>query len=276
MSLYPYLIRTRVGDCFPHTNEGNVSVSLPPKTLLSLHNPLPETVEKGRFIVVQPITGSDYIKTVGTGKPIMVEEIMPLIGTVIQHPPEGIPIIMGHPISESEVAPGHHLVPVAFNVPGHSPAIGICAVLVAVAVAAALITIATMVYLSIAEQEQTKRHAMDIALQSQEIIDTEYLDIDTGNVYDEYVEGCDVERRFYANGEVLLLALNDKGYEWVGGSASIEREGLDFGELLSTILKPEEWWETLLKWGIVAAVGVGTIVILIKVVPKMLEKKKGG
>lgn len=278
MSMYSYQIKTRVGYCFPHTNEGNVSAKLPPSTLLSLHSPLPETREKGRFIVVQPITGSDYIKTPtgSSGKPIMVEEIMPLVGTVIQHTPEGVPIVMGHPISEHEVAPGHRLIPVPIDIPGHSPAVITASVLIAVAVALALGTIAVMVYLTVAEMEQTKRHAMDIALQSQKILDTEYIDIDTGIVYDEWVESCDVERRFYANGEVLLLALNDKGFSWIGGTASIERKGLDFEKLLETIIKPKEWWEDLIMWGIIAAVAIGGVVVAVKVIPPLLKKKGGG
>ncbi|MEW6624603.1 MAG: hypothetical protein AB1420_16015 [Bacillota bacterium] len=256
--IYPYRIRTRLGWCFPHTNEANVSPSLLPGTLLSLHNPLPETRETGTALIVRPIATSPYIPTV-EGKPLEVKEILPYVGSIVGKTPEGMPIILGEPVTEDEVPYDALKTTMAIEIPGHSPITPAVAVALIIAVAATLITIT--IALTVREMEINRRHALDLAMQSQKIVKQDYIDVNGDGI-------SDVEVRTFGNGHVIEIALNEVGYKFIGGSARTIKEGLKFDDLYKDIYGKAEWWKSLVTYGIIAAIAIGGIYVAVKLITK--------
>jgi hypothetical protein len=264
MPMYPYKIMTDIGYCWPHDTESNISVHFPPSVITSLHNPLPETEETGRALILQPVLFAEVNGLVTSdGDVIGLEEVAPLIGKNISN--SDIPIIIGNPIYDYDVKDKNNLTSV------YIPELGL-----GIIVTAVLIIVIAFLLNSIVSNwidEQHKQHVTDTALESQETVGTEWIDVDTGETRNEYFDGADIERRYFRNGDVWGFALNQTGWDFLGASALMERKGIDFDDLLKEL---EEIWEQkkLIETIILATVVIGGVYIMAKVVPSLIGRRR--
>lgn len=266
MPMYPYYVSTIYGNSYPYDTETNVSAWQPTGTILLVHNPLPETRVAKRFYVVQPVHGSGIRLADGTTMP--VEALQHLYGRQIDVASNGAPVIMGYPIDEKDIT--NKQIMTTMKLPGQLiPVWVIVLVCIAIIMAAAAI-------ISIFVPEQIKQfHALDLAAQSQDMVERLYINTDTGEQHSQWFEGATIERRTLKNGEILDIPMNQAGQDWnmaqCGKAICVINEGVDMEALAGTILTQD--WLDLIKWIVIAAVAIGGIYIAAKVIPGLFRKK---
>lgn len=269
--MYPYRIRTRFGLAWTFDTETNVTANLPPSSIVAIHRPCYETKHTGRVVVFQPIV-SDGVVKLSDGEVVSLSELP--LGKLIGVTHEGIPVFMGYPISVRNLGRKDLVTNVAVEVPGRGVLPITATVVLLVVISAALVTIAVVHGITEMERLRLERHKLDMAFQAQEVVKTEYVDVDTGRVSNQPFDGADVEVRAYGNGDVWYFALNERGKEYLDGhTCSQAREGFDYNKLLEII--GEEWLASVVKWVAVGAVAVGCVYLAVKLVPKLIVNRKG-
>jgi len=270
MPMYPYRIPSKYGRMiYPFDTESNVTADLLPDTLVSLHRPSPKTKETGRALIVQPIyhpkTGN---LAVASNERVTLADIQHLIGEEIGTTSEGIPIIMGKPIEESKIRCGV-ITTMPVEIPGKPKLVPVWVVVILIVA----IAIMAVVIASNVSETILRMHAMDLVLQAQQIVRKEYYDLDTGRIDTKPFEGADIMIIYYRNGEVIQVALNEKGKQYLNGYSQTVRKGKDFDDLLED-LAGTSWIQNVVTWIAIGAVAIGGVYLAVKIIPMLVERYK--
>jgi len=268
MPMYPYRIPSKYGRMiYPFDTESNVTANLLPDTLVSLHRPSPETKKTGRALIVQPIHYGGNV-AVASNDRVTLADIQHLIGEKIGTTSDGVPIIMGNPIERSKIRSGV-ITTIPVEIPGKPKLIPIWVVvilIVAIAIMAAVIA-------SNVSETILRMHAMDLVLQAQQVVRREYYDLDTGKIDTKPFEGADIMIIYYRNGEVIQVALNEKGKEYLNGHSQTVKKGKDFDDLLRDITETS-WIQNMVTWIAIGAVAIGGVYLAVKIIPMLVERYK--
>lgn len=267
MPMYPYYIPTKFGDCWPFDTEANVPAQLPPNLVTSLHFPSSSTKEIGRALIFNPVldVGTNGL-IMDTGEIVGLDAISNLIGTDISSLINSdVPVFMGNPVYSNNLSGKNiHYV--------YIPTLGLAISVIVVLIVCFVIALGIVLAVTVPE-EMRRWHELDLALESQSEVGREYTDVDTGETQKDPFDGADIVRVYYRNGDVHVLALNQTGYDFIGGSTAIEREGVDWDELLKDL--EDRWKEKdILSMILYLGIGVVGIYAAIKIIPLIVPKRK--
>ena len=272
MSLYPYLIPTTFGYSYPYTTETNVSVYQPPNTVVLINQPHQETLNSSRFYVIQPVTTGGMLSLIdGTTMPISAIEQM--VGRKIDTASNGAPIFMGHPVELSQVKNPEQIT--TMMLPGQLIAVWVI-VLVCIVILVGALAIISNSWVAV-NQQNANLHAYDVAAQSQDIKEREYINTSTGDVHTTYTTGDTIERRTLNNGEIIDIPLNQAGQTFnqasCGKSVCVQQQGIDTSALYDKLLD-QQTWKNLINVVILGVAAVAGIYVVAKVVPGLLSRKQ--
>jgi len=272
MPMYPYRIPTTFGLSFPFDTETNISEVANPGSIILLHHPGQGTLDSKRAIVAIPIEQQGLFLTDNGLVP--KEELQHLYNTQIGSTNNGTPIFFANPQSFS--APNTKFAmysrPVKMMVPSADGTLIIGAIVLLI-LAVAFLLYAIGIIAGGVEQYLKQMHEMDLALQAQQVDKYSYIDTDTGETKSDWFDGADVEERTYHNGEVLDVALNQTGKDFLGGYAQTVRQGIDMQSLFDQI-NNEDNLMNIIKWVVIGVVAIGGVYIAVKVIPGLIGRKQ--
>ena len=298
---YIYTYGTDLGYIPRFTDEQNTLVDLLPEgRYASYAQPSQAFKDSGCVLVVQPIAGSPDILTEGR-ESLSVEEMRQYVGKQIGRTRSGMPIILGEPVNIQSLPDSDkkNITKIAVDIPGHSPIIimALLFVLALICVVATVIQKVMKYYETVAtaeaeeERQKTLQALADLLAQR---MTREYHE-----TYDLNNDGeDDIAVDTWGNGLQVRYAISDYGASVYGTEVEETKpaEPLPEGFLeaaycpMGTIWDPvtksckeytpywaeEEWWQSLIYWGIIGAVVIGGVIVAVKVIPPLLAKKKGG
>lgn len=265
MPMYPYYIPTKFGDDWPFDTEANVPAQLPPNLIASLHYPSPTTKNVGRALIFNPILDLETNGLVtSNGEIIGLDAISDLIGTDISSLLNSdVPVFMGNPVYSNNLSGKNvHYV--------YIPSLGLDISVIVILIVC--IVLALSLIIGQVSEEIRRYHELDLALESQKETGREYVDVSTGKTQSEWFEGADIERVYYVNGEIHVLALNQDGYDFIGGSSAMEKEGLDWDDLLKDL---EDRWgmQNIINMALYLGIGIVGIYAAVKIIPLIFKRK---
>ncbi len=272
MSLYPYLIPTTFGYAYPYTTETNVSVYQAPNSTILINQPHQETLTSNRFYVIQPVTTGGML-SLADGTTVSATILNSMIGTKIDTASNGAPIFMGHPIELNQVKnPEQITMTMIHGLP--IPIFIIVLVCIVILVGALAIIANSWVQVN---QQNANIHAYDVAAQSQDIKEREFINSGTGAVHSTYTTGDTLERRTLNNGEIIDIPLNQAGQTFnqasCGKSVCVQQQGIDTTALYNKLLD-QQTWKNLVNVIIIGVAAVAGIYVVAKVVPGLLSRKQ--
>lgn len=269
MPMYPYYIQTIYGNSYPYDTETNVSAWQPTGTMLLVHSPLPATRAAARFYVVQPVSQGGLL-SLADGSTVPLEQLQHLYGTQLDTASNGAPVFMGYPIDMNDVKNPELMT--TMQLPGL-----VIPIWVIVLVAIAVILAAAAIIASTVAEHLKQMHALDLAAQSQDMVERLYINTDTGEQQSQWFDGATIERRTLKNGEIIDIPLNQKGQDYniatCGKALCVILEGVDLEALADQITQPIDWEQIMMYIAITAAV-VGGIYVAAKIIPSLFQKKE--
>jgi hypothetical protein len=267
--MYPYYIQTTYGNSYPYDTETNVSVWQPTGTMLLVHSPLPETRAAKRFYVVQPVLQGGLL-SLADGSTIPLEQLQHLYGTQLDTASNGAPVFMGYPIDMTDVKNPELMT--TMQLPGL-----VIPIFVIVLVAVAVIIFAAAIIANTVAEYLKQMHALDLAAQSQDMIERLYINTDTGEQQSQWFDGATIERRTLKNGEIIDIPLNTKGQDYniatCGKALCVILEGIDLEALADQITQPVDW-EQIMMYIARTAAAVAGIYVAAKIIPMLFQKKQ--
>lgn len=234
MTWFGYTLLTPYGTDWPYTDESNIAQDAPiPRGLFySLQNPALGTQQTGRAIFIYPTAPSPFL----VSDP-RIEIAARHAGEQIGVSAEGIPIYLGVALVAGSLPRGAEARAVDLSLFGQADpevrSLGVVAAFVVILVLLAVIAVAwasTVWMTQLTEQERirTQSHLADLALQSQEVLKEEEIDINGDGIPDERLI-------YYRNGDVLAIALTAAGEAALGGPSKLLRKGIDGADLLGAL-----------------------------------------
>lgn len=233
MTMYPYTIQTEIGTSIVVTDETNIPANIPPRTLVSIHNPSQELITRRRAIIARPVrsTARSYETDIDQFK-----------GTTINDD-TNLPIIIGAAIDERDLPSNATLAYV--QIPGtRSISVALIILIVLIVVGIAAVVAAAWVANNYIRY---KEHQFDALIQSQQPTSYKEYDLNGDGV-------MDVLDTTYGNGDVIRSAISEYGMTQYPKPVNI-REGFDTNALLNNLTT--DAWLSNIVWPIVIIAGVG-------------------
>jgi hypothetical protein len=150
-------------------------------------------------------------------------------------------------------------------------------IFVIVLVAVAVIIFAAAIIANTVAEYLKQMHALDLAAQSQDMIERLYINTDTGEQQSQWFDGATIERRTLKNGEIIDIPLNTKGQDYniatCGKALCVILEGIDLEALADQITQPVDW-EQIMMYIAITAAAVAGIYVAAKIIPMLFQKKQ--